>query len=165
MSNDRFTPTLAAIAVLLLAACGDPSAGTAERESASQQVLRFTAIPDQNTTELQEKFKPFAEYLTSQLGIRVEYVPARDYQASVEMFINGDVGLAWFGGLTGVQARSKVPGARAIAQGDVDPKYYSYFIAHRDTGLKRSDEFPMGIGKYSFTFGSEQSTSGRLMPE
>ena len=127
--------------------------------------LRFTAIPDQNSTELQEKFKPLADHLTKTLGVAVEYVPARDYQASVEMFANGDVGLAWYGGLTSVQARTKVAGARAIAQGDVDPNYYSYFIAHKDTGLTRSEEFPVGIAKYSFTFGSDQSTSGRLMPE
>jgi len=81
------------------------------------------------------------------------------------MFVNGDVGLAWFGGLTGVQARNRVPGARAIAQGGVDPQYYSYFVAHRDSGLTRSEAFPQTIAKLSFTFGSESSTSGRLMPE
>src|SRR5688572_12510627 len=150
-----------AAAVAVSACTGQPSGGTAT----PSRPLRFTAIPDQNSTELQEKFKPLSEYLTKQLGVSVEYVPARDYQASVEMFANGDVGLAWYGGLTGVQARSKVAGARAIAQGDVDPKYYSYFIAHKDTGLTRSEQFPASIAKYSFTFGSEQSTSGRLMPE
>lgn len=147
------------VATLGMWACGSHWAQDAPR------VLRFTAIPDQNTTELQEKFKPFGEHLSHQLGVTAEYVPARDYQAAVEMFANGDVGLAWFGGLTGVQAREKVPGARAIAQGDADPKYYSYFIAHRDTGLTRGDEFPVAIGQYAFTFGSESSTSGRLMPE
>lgn len=145
---------------LLAAACGggEPPA-TAERQ------LRFSAIPDQNTTELAEKFAPFADYLAEALGVPVEYAPAHDYQASVEMFRNGDVDLAWFGGLTGVQARGAVPGARAIAQGEADPRYYSYFIAHRDTGLERADELPADIGSYRFTFGSESSTSGRLMPE
>jgi phosphonate transport system substrate-binding protein len=130
-----------------------------------QKTLYFSAIPDQNTTELKEKFQPVAEYLASKLGVPVEYVPARDYQASVEMFRNGDVQLAWFGGLTGVQARKAVSGARAIAQGEEDPKYYSYFIANKDTGLSASEDFPEKIGEYKFTFGSESSTSGRLMPE
>jgi phosphonate transport system substrate-binding protein len=127
--------------------------------------LRFTAIPDQNTTELAEKFAPFAAHLSQELGVAVEYVPAHDYQAAVEMFKNGDVALAWFGGLTGVQARSAVPGARALAQGDADPRYYSYFIAHRDAGIEPSDELPAAIAGLRFTFGSESSTSGRLMPE
>jgi phosphonate transport system substrate-binding protein len=150
---------VALVTLVVAAAC------TAGAPHDPAKPLRFTAIPDQNSTELQEKFKPLADHLTRTLGVPVEYVSARDYQASVEMFANGDIGLAWYGGLTGVQARSKVAGARAIAQGDVDPTYYSYFIAHKDTGLTRSDEFPADIAKYSFTFGSEQSTSGRLMPE
>lgn len=129
------------------------------------KVLRFSAIPDQNTTELTAKFKPLAQYLGKKLGISVEYVPARDYQSSVELFKNGDTQLAWFGGLTGVQARAVVSGAQAIAQGKSDPQYYSYFIAHKSTKLSRSESFPKEIGALSFTFGSQSSTSGRLMPE
>ena len=127
--------------------------------------LRFSGIPDQNTTLLEERFAPFADYLSEELGVVVEYVPSRDYQATVEMFRNGDVLFGWFGGLTGVQARAAVEGSRAIAQGDTDPEYYSYFIANRMTGLTPTDEFPAGIGDFTFTFGSESSTSGRLMPE
>jgi phosphonate transport system substrate-binding protein len=157
MTNKRQW-VLIILAALLCNAC----AGTEPQEAPT---LRFTAIPDQTSTELQEKFQPFSEYLSRELGISIEYIPARDYQASVEMFKNGDVHLSWFGGLTGVQARQAVPGARAIAQGEVDPRYYSYFIAHHDTGLKLSEEFPSALAELRFTFGSESSTSGRLMPE
>lgn len=160
-------PLVSRSAAVLLLALGAGCGGgekSGEREPAAA-VLRFTAIPDQNSTELEAKFRPLAEHLSRALGVPVEYLPARDYQASVEMFRNGDAPLAWFGGLTGVQARAGVPGARAIAQGDSDPAYYSYFIAHRDTGLEPGDAFPMGIAALRFTFGSESSTSGRLMPE
>lgn len=163
------TRFLLLVAVAALTGCGggeteNTPAGAAAGQPTAQ-TLRFSAIPDQNTTELQEKFRPLGEHLTKVLGVTVEYLPARDYQAAIEMFVNGDIGLAWYGGLTGVQARNRVPGSRAVAQGDADPNYYSYFIAHKDTGLTRSDTFPRDIGKYTFTFGSEQSTSGRLMPE
>jgi phosphonate transport system substrate-binding protein len=143
-------------AALLLACGGDADTAVP---------LKFTAIPDQNTTELERKFRPVGEYLSGQLGVEVEYVPSRDYQASVEMFKNGDVHLAWFGGLTGVQARHAVAGARAIVQGETDPRFYSYFVAHEDSGLEPSDSFPAGIAGKKFTFGSQSSTSGRLMPE
>jgi phosphonate transport system substrate-binding protein len=132
---------------------------------AAEDKLLFTAIPDQNATELKEKYDPVAAYLESQLGVEVEYVPAIDYQASVAMFTNGDVQLAWFGGLTGMQARQAVPGARAIAQGVEDERYHSYFIAHASTGLELSEDFPTAIAGFPFAFGSESSTSGRLMPE
>ncbi len=141
----------------MLASCGGGSQ--------VEKVLKYTAIPDQNTTELQQKFAPLTAHLSEVLGVTVEYVPSRDYQASVEMFRAGDIQLAWFGGLTGVQARAAVPGANAIAQGEVDPQYFSYFIAHQETGLQPSDSFPEAMAEFPFTFGSESSTSGRLMPE
>jgi phosphonate transport system substrate-binding protein len=157
LSIARLLPAFSALALVALTACGETAAGAA--------TLRFTAIPDHNTTELKEKFGPVADYLSDALGVPVEYVPTATYSASVEAFKNGDVQLAWFGGLTGVQARAAVDGARAIAQGEVDPTYKSYFIANADAGLERSDEFPSGLAGKTFTFGSESSTSGRLMPE
>jgi len=57
-----------------------------------------------------------------------------------------------------------VDGAQAIAQGEADPDYKSYFIANVDTGLQPSEEFPTEIQDKTFTFGSPGSTSGRLMP-
>ena len=127
--------------------------------------LRFSAIPDQDETRLREKFQPIAAYLSSALGVPVEYVHATRYADSVDLFKNGDIQLAWFGGLTGVQARHAVPGARAVAQGAEDPDYFSYFIAHRDAGIEPSEDFPAEIAGRSFSFGSRGSTSGRLMPE
>ena len=163
MRRYRSIPALQLL--VLLAACGRNGNAPGAPAQQKRPVLRYTAIPDQNTTELEAKFRPLSDYLSKQLGVPVVYVPVRDYQAAVESFKNGDVLLAWFGGLTGVQARHAVPGAHAIAQGDIDPTYYSYFIANKSTGLKLSDQFPKEIGKYTFTFGSESSTSGRLMPE
>ena len=154
---------LALVPFLFLPACS----GSADDSSggATGGTLRFSAIPDDNSTELRAKYGLIADYLSGELGVPVEYAPASDYTASVEAFVNGDVQLAWFGGLTGVQARARVEGSRAIAQGKVDPQYKSYFIAHKDAGIARGDDFPMGIGALSFTFGSASSTSGRLMPE
>lgn len=155
-----FLVRLAALfSALVLVACGGE-----KKRQASSAILRFSAIPDQNSTELQEKFDQLAGYLEEKLGVEVKYVPSSDYKASVEMFKNGDIQLAWFGGLTGVQARAAVEGAEAIAQGKEDPAYLSYFIAHKDAGIEVSDSFPAAIGEKSFTFGSESSTSGRLMP-
>jgi phosphonate transport system substrate-binding protein len=128
-------------------------------------VLRFTGIPTTNSTELAEKYRPLAKHLSEKLGVQVEYVPSNDYGASVEAFKNGDVQLAWFGGLTGVQARVAVPDARVIACGKVDRKFHSYFIANAATKIEKSDAFPLALEGKKFTFGSEGSTSGRLMPE
>jgi phosphonate transport system substrate-binding protein len=153
---------LGACLLLALPACGERESGGG---ASPQAVLRWTAIPDQDATRLRQKFEPVSAYLGRTLGVSVEYVPVKDYAASVEGFKNGELHMAWFGGLTGVQARHAVKGAHAIAQGVEDPRFYSYFVAHKDTGLERSESFPTGIAGRTFTFGSEQSTSGRLMPE
>ena len=129
------------------------------------QAFRFTAIPDQDTARLQERFDGIATYLSGSLGIAVEYIPVKSYAASVQAFKNDEVQLAWFGGLSGVKARRAVPGSKAIAQGQEDLAFVSYFIAHTSTGLKESKEFPKGIRGKTFTFGSKGSTSGRLRPE
>jgi len=129
------------------------------------KVFTFTAIPDEDTARLQQRFGKVAQYLSDTLGIEVNYIPVKSYSASVAAFKNNDVQLAWFGGLSGVQARFDVPGAMAIAQGEEDPEFISYFIAHSSTGLMPSKEFPQGIVGKTFTFGSKGSTSGRLMPE
>lgn len=125
----------------------------------------FTAIPDQNTSRLEERFGKVAAYLTEQLGVNVKYVPVKSYSASVQAFKNNEVQLAWFGGLSGVKARLSVPQSTAIAQGAEDPQFLTYFIAHTSTGIKLSKEFPKEIAGRTFTFGSKGSTSGRLMPE
>jgi phosphonate transport system substrate-binding protein len=151
---------VSATLLALATGCGGSSSANGGTE-----VLYFSAIPDANKSDLAEKYGRIAEHLSQELGVPVEYRPSSSYAASVEAFKNGDVQLAWFGGVTGVQARKAVPGAQAIAQGRVDPEYKSYFIAHRDTGLTRSEAFPVGLEGKSFTFGSPDSTSGRVMPE
>ena len=125
----------------------------------------FTAIPDQDETRLKERFGKVEAYLESRLAVDVRYVPVKDYAAAVTAFRNDQVQLAWFGGLSGVQARLLVPDSDAIAQGVEDPRFKTYFIAHHSAGLAAGPDFPAAIAGKTFTFGSKGSTSGRLMPE
>lgn len=131
----------------------------------ADETFRFTAIPDEDQSRLIERFSKVADYLEAQLDVEVEYVPVKSYGAAVTAFRNDQVQLAWFGGLSGVQARRLVPDSRALAQGQEDAEFKSYFIAHQSTGLESADELPGDIRDLSFTFGSKTSTSGRLMPE
>ncbi|MFV8819168.1 putative selenate ABC transporter substrate-binding protein [Haliea sp. E17] len=125
----------------------------------------FTAIPDEDESRLVERFDKVARYLQQRLGVEVMYVPVKSYPAAITAFRLNQVQLAWFGGLSGVQARQLVPGAQAIAQGHEDQYFKSYFIAHHSTGLQSSPQLTDAIQGMSFTFGAKGSTSGRLMPE
>ncbi|SDE52325.1 phosphonate transport system substrate-binding protein [Paracoccus isoporae] len=133
--------------------------------SAQAETLYFSAIPDEDDTALKARFDKVAAYLADELGVDVAFVPVKSYAASVTAFRNDQIQLAWFGGLTGVQARMVSPGATAIAQGVEDREFVTYFIANAETGLTGSDTFPMEMAGHSFTFGAKTSTSGRLMPE
>ncbi len=132
---------------------------------AAGQPFTFTAIPDQDESRLVSRFGKVADYLEQRLNTEVKYVPVKSYAAAVTAFRNNEVQMAWFGGLSGVQARRLVPDSRAIAQGAEDQRFRTYFIAHEQAGLEPGDEFPEDIAGKTFTFGSKGSTSGRLMPE
>ena len=152
-----FRPLLAAAAAaaLLLGA-----------SAALAQTLTFSAIPDEDETKLVQRFTNVADSLSKTLGVPVKYVPVKSYPAAVTAFRNDEVQMAWFGGLSGVQARRLVPGSQAIAQGQEDTAFKSYFIANSRTGLEPGDSLPDAFAEQpSFTFGSKGSTSGRLMPE
>ncbi len=131
----------------------------------TQKTLVFSAIPDQDETRLKQRFSGMADYLSKKLNIPVKYVPVKSYSAVVTAFRNNQVQLAWFGGLSGVQARLRVDDSQAIAQGIEDTQFHSYIIAHHSTGLKKGDDLSKGIAGKTFTFGSKGSTSGRLMPQ
>ena len=132
---------------------------------ASAETLYFTAIPDQDETRLEKRFAKVADYLAEELDVEVQFVPVKSYAASVTAFRNNQVQLAWFGGLSGVRARDRVPGSEAIAQGVEDQEFRSYFIANTETGIEKSDKLPEAVKGKTLTFGSRGSTSGRLMPE
>jgi phosphonate transport system substrate-binding protein len=129
--------------------------------------MRISAIPDQDPHELASREKALAEYLSNELRVDVEYVPLIDYAASVTLFRAGELDLVFYGGLTGVQARLQAPGASVLAQRDVDARFRSVFIANSATKLGPINAVSdlVVLAGTRFTFGSESSTSGRLMPE
>jgi phosphonate transport system substrate-binding protein len=159
-----------ATAFTLLAPLLFTASAQAAMKAEEKPTFVFTAIPDADESRLQQRFNKVAVYLSEKLNVDVKYIPVKSYGAAVTAFRNDQVQLAWFGGLSGVRARTLVPGSEAIAQGFEDQSFKSYIIAHHSTGLKPnadlSDAFKAFNTKdMTFTFGSKGSTSGRLMPE
>ena len=156
----------ATFAAALAVAVGAVAAGAAPVRSTAP-TLTLGAIPDQDPQLLQRLYGLVATYLSKKLHVDVVYRPVTDYTAAVTGFKVGDLQLVWFGGLTGVQARAQVPGAQVIAQRDVDEAFHSVFVASTKSDLKPVATV-RGLAElkgHSFTFGSDSSTSGYLMPE
>ena len=147
---------LKAVTVIVLAV----AMWCAAASSDAGQVLRVSAIPDEAPTELQRKFKPLGAYLEKRLSMKVEFTPVTDYAAAVEALIHNKIDLVWFGGFTFVQAKVRsnnqvIP----LVQRAEDENFRSVFIA-ADKNITKLDDLR---GK-TFSFGSESSTSGHLMP-
>ena len=163
----KFLVSGALLLLLPLTACSPGTSGTSGTGAKEVKPLVTGAIPDQDPEKLQRQYTKLASYLQKELNVPVEYKPVTDYTAAVTAFKVGDLDLVWFGGLTGVQARLQVPRAEAIAQRDVDEKFHSVFIANKKTNLKPFKDTAdlKQLKARTFTFGSESSTSGRLMPQ
>jgi phosphonate transport system substrate-binding protein len=153
--------------LLLLSACTQAPSPSASPQAGSVQPLTTGAIPDQDPEKLQRLYSKLAQYLEAELKVPVVYKPVTDYTAAITAFKVGDLDMVWFGGLTGVQARLQVPGATAIAQRDIDANFHTVFIATKKSGIEPiADIKDLAVLKgRTFTFGSESSTSGRLMPQ
>ena len=133
-------------------------------QSAGESILKIGGIPDQDASRLARRYDGFASYLSDKLGVQVEYVPSVDYAAVVTAFSQDRLQVAFFGGLTGVQARLQNPGAQAIAQRESDAKFHSKFIARTDLPVESLKDLKQLASELTITFGSPSSTSGHLMP-
>ncbi len=159
--------------LVVLTACGgeDGSATSSASDGGEaaepEQDLSISAIPDQDPELLNRLYGRVADGFAAATGLTVAYTSVTDYTAVVRAFEVGDIQLAWMGGLTGVQARERVPGATAIAQRDIDADFHSLFIAADSAGLEPFEEVEglTSLAGSTLTFGSETSTSGRLMPQ
>lgn len=141
-----------------LAACAALSLAAGAQ---AQAVLKVTTIPEEAASEQLRKFGPLVKYLERSLGTKVEFVPVSDYPAAVEALVNKQVDLAWFGGITFVQAKIR-SGDKVIpiAQREEDTQFRSVFITQKTSGIRTLEDLK---GK-QVSFGSPSSTSGHLMP-
>ena len=166
-TRERLTAAFAGLCLALLPAVIPAVPASLLPAAEAQQVLRIGAIPDQNPEKLNRLYGLVADELSQQLGVKVSYVPVTDYAAAVSAFRTGSLDLVWFGGLTGVQASLQKPGAQMLAQRDIDAQFYTVFIANARSGIKpiQNQKGLVALKGKRFTFGSESSTSGRLMPQ
>jgi phosphonate transport system substrate-binding protein len=124
-------------------------------------VLRVSAIPDENPSELLRIYRPFAEYLAKALGMKVQFTPVVDYAATVEGLAAKKLDLVWYGGFTSVQAVRRTGGtARRLVLRQEDAEFKSVFVSKPGSGITSLQDLK---GK-TFAFGSVGSTSGHLMP-
>ena len=145
---------------LVVVGCGG---GGGEQGSSDPDPLRVGLIPNQNPESVEANYEPFGEYLSEQLGREVELTVPTSYGAVVEAMVNDELDLAYFGGLTYVQARNRgevTPLVTEINPRTGDTTYRSVIIVPADSEVQEVSE----LEGRDFAFGSVSSTSGSLYP-
>lgn len=147
--------------VLLVCALATVMAGCGGADS--QEILRVGLIPNQNPEEVEAQYQPLEDYLAEEIGHEVEVSVPATYNAVVEALVSGELDMAYFGGLTYVQARQRADVTPLVTE--VNPytgttKYHSLIIAPTDSDINEVED----IEGRDFAFGSVSSTSGSLYP-
>lgn len=144
---------LAAASAVLLAAC------LPEKKQDIPDPLRIGVLPDQAPEQLIARYTPLADYLGEQLGVEVVLKVPDSYQHLLDQFHEGEIDLAYFGGVTFVEAHLR-DGAQPLALRDVDANFTSYFIVRANHPARDIRD----LNGARLSFGSRLSTSGHFMP-
>lgn len=125
--------------------------------------LRVGLIPNQNPESQKQQYSTFKTYLEKELGQPVELFVAQDYAGVVQAMVADKLDLAYFGGLTYVQAREQTDVYPIVTEVDRFTGNFTYcsaIIVPADSPVKSVAELK---GK-TFAFGDISSTSGSLFP-
>jgi phosphonate transport system substrate-binding protein len=183
----RSSVILAFVLTLLLSACGDNIAtptsatttaatpttasatvnagteATANNSGDQPSVFRIGLIPNQNPDTVKAQYSSFKTYMEKTLGIPVELYVPQNYAAVVQSMVKDQIDMAYFGGLTYVQAKQQADIYPIVTEIDntTDTIYYtSVIIVPANSPIKNVADIK---GK-SFAFGDISSTSGSLYP-
>ena len=161
MTGRLFVTTVFAPLGVFGAGCGGSSGEGSDAQA--QEPLRVGLVPNQNPEKVEAEYAPLGDYLSEELGTEVELSVPASYNAVVEAMASGELDLAYFGGLTYVQARERAevhPLVTEINPRTHDTTYRSVVIVPADSQVREVEELR---GK-DFAFGSVSSTSGSLYP-
>lgn len=138
---------------LFLAGC------TEEPRATRPDTLKVGVLPDQSVETIKARYSALVGYLSETLEMPVELIIPDSYDDLLDMFHENKVQLAYFGGVTFVQA-SKRSNAAPVAMRDIDAKFRSYFLVKADDPAKKITD----LEDRTIAFGSRLSTSGHFMP-
>ena len=125
--------------------------------------LVFAVVPSENASGVVDRWNPFVEYASRQLGTKVTLRVANDYAAVIEGQRAGNIHIGYYGPAS--FARALVTGVKTTAfaidvNSDGTTGYYSVFYVRADSPYKSLDDLR---GK-NLGLVDPNSTSGYNMP-
>lgn len=148
----------------LLAAASLLIAGSAA--AADIRELNFGIIATEKAGALRQMWEPFLDDMSRAVGVKVNGFYATDYAGIIEGQRFNKVQIAWYGNKSAIDAVDRANGEVFAQFVDLDgtPGYYSYLIAHKDSGINSLEQVLKNGKEYSFGIGDPSSTSGNLVP-
>lgn len=148
----------------LLAAASLLLAGSAL--AADVKELNFGIIATEKAGALKQMWEPFLDDMSKAVGVKVNGFYATDYAGIIEGQRFNKVQIAWYGNKSAIDAVDRANGEVFAQFVDLDgtPGYYSYLIAHKDSGINSLEQVLKNGKDYSFGIGDPSSTSGNLVP-
>jgi phosphonate transport system substrate-binding protein len=146
---------------LACAAVGLMSAPALAQNRPSELV--FAVIPSENSEGVVNRFTPFTEYLSRELGIKVTLRVASDYAAVIEGQRTGNIHIAAYGPSAFARALAIGSPVQAFAQQvnlDGSRGYYSVFYVRADSPIRAIED---AKGK-NMCFVDPNSASGNQVP-
>ncbi len=149
---------LAGAAALALSA-----SASAEDWKAKYPEITFAVVPAENGSGVTERYTPFVNYLSKELGIKVNLRVANDYAAVIEGQRAGNIQIGYYGPAS--FARARVTGVKTDAfaidvNADGTKGYYSvFYVLDKSPYRKLEDLKGKNLGLVD-----PNSTSGNNMP-
>jgi len=150
------------VAALSISACEKTKKSAGQEEKPQQQQLLIGLIPEQNVFRQRERYLILGKYLSSRLGITINFTSLSRYGNIIERFNAEKMDGAFFGSFTYALAHSQL-GVEAIARPvnlDGTSTYHGYLFVRKDSGIRTSTDMK---GK-RFVFVERATTAGYLFP-
>ena len=146
-----------------IAAFSFTASASAEDWRAKYPEITFAVVPAENASGVTERFTPFVNYLSKELGIKVNLRIANDYAAVIEGQRAGNIQLAYYGPAS--FARARLTGVKTDAfaidvNSDGAKGYYSVFYVLAKSPYQKLEDLK---GK-NLGLVDPNSTSGNNMP-
>jgi phosphonate transport system substrate-binding protein len=135
----------------------------AEDWKAKYPELVFAVVPAENASGVVDRWQPFVDYLTKELGTKVTLRVANDYAAVIEGQRAGNIHIAYYGPASFARARMVGVKTDAFAidvNSDGSKGYYSVFYVLAKSPYQKIADLK---GK-AMAFVDPNSTSGNNMP-
>lgn len=128
--------------------------------------INIGVVSTESAQNLKPRWTPLLADMEKAVGLKMNAFFAPDYAGVIEAMRFGKVQLAWMGNASAIIAVDR-GGVEVFAQNiaaEGADGYYGHLLVHRDSPIKSFEDLKNAPGKYSFSNGDPNSTSGFLIP-